>query len=98
MSDTQKQALQRFLAVLIVQVVALVTAALSSPEFMAAIAAWAGEGSWLTLLIAAILPPLLAAIGKLAAGPTVKAPEPADDTMAARKRRVPDSREPGLFG
>jgi len=97
MTEAQKQALQRFLAVLIVQVVGLATAALSAPEFMDAIAAWTGEGSWITLLIASVLPPFLAALAKLAAGPTQKAPLNEGDAARGRAR-TRTGEAPGLFG
>src|SRR5687767_9305140 len=99
MTDTQKQAAQRFLATLIAEVVTLIVGALSNPELAQVIVAFTGEGSLLTTLILALLPPLVLALGKLQAGPTEKAVESDMETTrgGARRRRVVGE-GPGLFG
>ena len=94
MNDAQKQALQRFVAVLIAEVATLVVAALSSPQLVELISVWAGKGSVLTTLILTLLPPFALAIAKLASGATEK-PEPVGDNV--RGVRIAKAREPGLF-
>jgi len=96
MTEAQKQATQRFVAALIAELVTLAVAALSSPELVQLIAVWAGEGSVVTTLLLTLLPPLALALGKLAAGPTVKTPASADDVRGGRG--VTTGESPGLFG
>lgn len=100
MTDTQKQAVQRFVAILIAEVATLIVAALSSPELVNLISVWAGEGSLTTTLILALLPPLIAAIAKWAAGPTQKVTESSDPEIRSgrRERRITTGEPPGLFG
>lgn len=94
MGDSQKQALQRFFAFLIAEVITFVVAILSSPKVAELVTDLAGEGSLVATLILALLPPIIGALGKLQAGPTVKATEAhgrgADGEVAGES--------PGLFG
>jgi hypothetical protein len=93
MSETQKQAIQRFVGFLIAEVLTLVVGLLSSDQIRALITDLAGEGSLIATLMLAILPPLIGAIGKLMSGPTEK--------VSTAKGRGVDStvnEGPGLFG
>jgi hypothetical protein len=99
LTDGQKQALQRFIAALIAEVIALVIAVLQSPDLAAIVTAFAGEGSLLTTLILALVGPLILALGKLRSGPTQKTLESIDEARGEtrRERRV-TGEPPGLFG
>jgi hypothetical protein len=91
-SETQKQAIQRFFGFLIAEVITLVIGILASPELGQVVIDLAGEGSLVATLILALLPPLIGALGKLQAGPTEK--------VANVRGRAADGRfnRPGLFG
>lgn len=100
MTDAQKQALQRFGATLIAEIVTLGVAMLQSPELRELIIGLLGEGSLVTTLVLALLPAIVLAVGKLAAGPTQKAPDVADTDAprSTRRRRTVTAEPPGLFG
>lgn len=95
MSDTQKQALMRFGGALIASVIGVVIAALQSPDFAALVGQFLGGDALLTGLILAAVPPIVLALGKLAAGATEKVP-PAPEGVRGGKVRTGES--PGLFG
>lgn len=97
MNDTQSQAVARFVAVLIATLASGAAALLASPELRDVILGFGGgDGSLVTALILALLPPIIAAVGKYAAGPTEKAPDA--PAAGARGRAVTEGRSPGLFG
>lgn len=93
MNDAQKQALMRFVAGLIAEVVGIATAALASPEFGQLVGEFFGGDALLTGLILAAVPPIVLALGKLVDGPTEKAGS--DGTRGARRIA---GKSPGLFG
>lgn len=95
MSDTQKQALQRFLAALIASVIGIAIAALQSPDFAALVGQFFGGDALLTGLILAAIPPIVMFLGKLQAGATQKAPEA--QVRGGKNERVAEN-SPGLFG
>jgi hypothetical protein len=95
MSDTQKQALTRFLGALIAEVIGLAIAALSSPDFAALVGTFFGGDALLTGIILALVPPIVLFLGKLQAGATEKVP---DAPEGVRGTNVPKGSEPGLFG
>lgn len=95
MNDRQAQAVQRFVAVLIATLASGAAALLASPELREIILSFAGDnGGLVSALIFALLPPIIAAIGKYAAGPTAKV----DTAPGVRGRTVTGPIKPGLFG
>lgn len=98
MSDTQKQAIQKFGAGLIAVIIAYVMATLQSPDFGAFIGSIFGGDNLFTGIILAAVPPLVLYLGKLAAGATVKAPLVGGETRGAKRERVATGEQPGLFG
>jgi hypothetical protein len=94
MSDTQKQALQRFIAGLIASLIAIAVAALQSQEFRDLVVGFFGGDGILTGLILAAIGPIVLWIGKLRAGPTAKVADLPDGVRGA----TPKGSEPGLFG
>ena len=94
MNDTQKQALQRFIAGLIASVIGIAIAALQSPEFSALVGQFFGGDALVTGLILAAIPPIVLFLGKWASGPTAKVPPSPEGVRGA----APKGSEPGLFG
>jgi hypothetical protein len=94
MSDTQKQALMRFVAGLIASVIGIAIAALQSPEFGALVGQFFGGDALVTGLILAAIPPIVLFLGKLQAGATQQTPTLPDGVRGA----APKGSEPGLFG
>lgn len=100
MSDTQKQALMRFVSGLIAAVIGIAIAALQSPEFSALVGTFFSGSGLLTGLILAAIPPIVLFLGKLQAGATQKAPTVGGDVRGgkAKSERVVEGESPGLFG
>lgn len=99
MSDTQKQALQRFVAGLVAAVIGIVIAALQSPDFSDLVGRFFGGDALLTGLILAAVPPIVLFLGKLASGATQKAPQIGDSSVRGGKaERIVEGEQPGLFG
>lgn len=98
MSDTQKQALQRFVAGLIAAVIGIAIAALQSPDFGDLVGKFFGGDALVTGLILAAIPPIVLALGKLASGATQKASPVGGGVRGGKGERVVEGAQPGLFG
>jgi hypothetical protein len=92
LSESQKQAVQRFVGVLIAEAITIALAVLQSADLRALIIEFGGEGSLITTGLLALLPPIIAAVSKLAAGPTQKA------SVTEGRRGLARGERPGIFG
>lgn len=98
MSDTQKQALLRFVGGLIATIIGVAAAALSSPDFAQLVGTFFGGDNLIAGLILAAVPPIVLYLGKLQAGATQKAPTVGGTVRGAKREKIVEGEQPGLFG
>lgn len=98
MSDTQKQALMRFVSGLIAEVIALAIAALQNPDFAALVGTFFSGDGLLSGIILSLVAPIVLFLGKLQAGATEKAEEVGGDIRGGKGEKVVTGKQPGLFG